>query len=85
MGLVEEHIWKPPVLIPSEKEESCEVMELGKRSSCWGCAFPHTGSGLPAEPGTGPASEHPSCFSGSGLLGRGWDTQVQLDLESVCV
>lgn len=38
-----------------------------------------------AEPGPGPASQHPSCFSGPGLLGRGWDTQVQLDLERVCV
>lgn len=57
-------------------------VELEKQSSCWGSAFPHTGS---AEPGPGPASQHPSCFSGPGLLGRGWDTQVQLDLERVCV
>lgn len=38
-----------------------------------------------AEPGPGPASEHPSCSSGPGLLGRGRDTQVQLDLEHVTV
>lgn len=38
-----------------------------------------------AEPGAGPASEHLGCSSGSGLLGRGWDTQMQLDLERVTV
>lgn len=36
-----------------------------------------------AEPGPGPASEYPGCSSGPGLLGTGWDTWVQLDLEHV--
>lgn len=29
LGQVEEHTWKPPVLIPSE-EEGCEAREVGK-------------------------------------------------------
>lgn len=74
---------------PVKRRRAVRCVELGKQSSCWGSAFPHTGSILPllgptsAEPGPGPASEHPGCSSGPGLLGRGWDTQVQLDLEHV--
>lgn len=89
MGQVEEHMWKPPVLVPSEKEEGCEACGAGKTELWWGSAFPHAGSGpallgpTSAEPGPGPASEHTGCSPGPGLLGRGWDTQVQLDLDRV--
>lgn len=89
MGQVKEHIWKPPVLIPREKEESREVCGAGEAELLLGkCLSPHRQLGpTSAEPGPGPASEHPNCSSGPGLLGRGQDPQVQLDLEhvSVCV
>lgn len=42
MGQVKEHMWKPPVLIPSEKEESCEVCGAGKTELLLGkCLSPH--------------------------------------------
>lgn len=89
---VEEHTWEPPVLVPRVKEESCEVCGAGKTELLLGkCLSPRrewppcSAPQVQGPPGSGPASEHPGCSSGPGLLGRGWDTQVQLDLERVTV
>lgn len=83
-------MWKPPVLVPSEKEESCELFGAGKRALAGAMPFPRQGvapllSPRRTEPGPGPASKHPSFSSEPGLLGTGWDIQVQLDLEPVTV